>query len=668
MTPQPDQPLQQAVQAFQNGRLSEARRDCQQAIDADPRHATAHQLLGLIEHRAGRFDQAVAALRASITLGDEQAPWHFNLGVSLRAAGDTDGAVAAYRRACELDPRYALAWHNLGTALLDEGDVDEAIDALSKAVGLDTRQADWWGNLGAACLAAGRSDAATNAYQRAVKLDPNEPRFHAGLGDALSTANDSAQARRAYQQALKLDPSDPELMHRLGQARRALGNAGEAERWYRAALEQSPDDPQYLRSLALVLRDTGRPDEADDRVDRALALAPDHPELVALRASLLNRRGKANEAAALLHPLLERGTPCVSAAIEYALVAEAIGQEPFALQQVQQQLTRPNLYPAQQSLLHFAAARLLDRMERFDDAFDDAQRANKLRRRRLKRDKCAREIDQRIEAFSANRFEQLARAQQTRDAGRRMVFVVGMPRSGTTLVEQIIAAHPQAIGVGESPWLAQVAYDLPGEIDGPRPYTQCLDQLTPEAADTLAQRYLENVIGDRTTGAGQPPARVVDKMPGNFIDVGLIALLFPEARIIHCQRDPRDVCLSCYFHHFGGSHPYAYDLSDLGFYHGQYQRLMDHWHTLLGGRVLPVSYEQITDDLEGQSRRLIDHLGLDWDDRCLSFHEQDSNVVTSSFAQVRKPIYRSSVGKWQHYASQLGPLLDALGMSEAEAA
>jgi len=661
---QTEQLLQSAVQAFQNGRLAEAQQACLQAIQADERAATAYQLLGLIEHKAGRYQQAIDALQASVRLVSDQAPWHFNLGVSLREAGSADAAVAAYRRAIELDPGYAMAWHNLGTALLDAGDIDRSIDALSKAVGLDARQADWWGNLGSACLTAGRGDASGQAYQQAIQLDPNDAGHHAGLGDALRSQNQVSQARRAYEQALKLDPDDPELMHRLGLARRELGNAGEAERWFCAALDRVPGEPQYLRSLAMILRDTGRLDESGACVAQALATMPDHPELLTLRASLLNRRGDARQAAGMLHPVLERGPVCINAVVEYALVAESIGQEDFALQKVNEALGCTGVNEAQQSLLHFAAARLLDRLKRDDQAFDHAEQGNTLRRKRLKRDKTTNEFNARINAFTPRQFETLARAEQTRADGGRMVFVVGMPRSGTTLVEQIIAAHPQAIGIGESPWLSHIAYELPGVVGGKRPYMNCVDQLTSEQADQLAERYLQHVVAEQTTDAGQPPRRVVDKMPGNFMDVGLIALLFPEARIIHCQRDPRDVCLSCYFHHFGGNHPYAYDLSDLGFYHRQADRLMQHWHDLLGDQIMPVVYEELTDDLESQTRRLLQHIGLEFDDRCLHFHEQQRDVVTSSFAQVRQPIYRSSVGKWQRYAHRLGPLLEALGMNE----
>jgi hypothetical protein len=231
------------------------------------------------------------------------------------------------------------------------------------------------------------------------------------------------------------------------------------------------------------------------------------------------------------------------------------------------------------------------------------------------------------------------------------VFIVGMPRSGTTLVHQIAASHPLVHGAGELNNLAQVAESLDAageEFKEPSIY--------PPRVRDAAWEYLWRL------GALQPgAARVLDKMPGNLHLVAQIALMFPRARVILCRRDARDTCLSCYFQGFASGNIFSFDLRDCGHYHVQNMRLMDHWLKAQPLRMLEVHYEDVTRDLEGQSRRLIDFLGLDWDSRCLEFHQAKTTVLTSSVWQVRQPIYQQSVGRWRHYESHLGPLIEALG-------
>jgi hypothetical protein len=230
-----------------------------------------------------------------------------------------------------------------------------------------------------------------------------------------------------------------------------------------------------------------------------------------------------------------------------------------------------------------------------------------------------------------------------------------MMRSGTSLVEQILASHPRVFGAGELPDVGLLLKELPQRLGTAQEYPECASLLDAPISRSLAEKYLAKL-----RHLGGQAARVVDKMPFNYLRLGLIAALFPVAKIIHCRRDPLDTCLSCYFQNFSGSHPYTFDLSDLGYYYREYQRLSAHWTNVLPLKVFDLNYESLTADLENESRRLLDFCGLDWDDRCLRFNETQRVVRTSSVLQVRQPIYRNSIGKWKQYEAHLQPLIEAL--------
>ena len=238
------------------------------------------------------------------------------------------------------------------------------------------------------------------------------------------------------------------------------------------------------------------------------------------------------------------------------------------------------------------------------------------------------------------------------------VFIVGMPRSGTSLVEQIAASHPDVYGAGELDDMRRIAVALSARLGTSETYPEVVRRLDPITTRAIAEEHLAQL---RTHSAAA--ARITDKLPINFHRLGLAAILFPRARLIHCMRDPLDTCVSCYFQEFAHGQPFAYDLGYLGRFYRDYERLMAHWHRVLPGKILDIPYEALIADQEGWSRKLIDFLGLPWDDRCLAFYKKERLVRTASFWQVRQPIYASSVGRWRHYAKHLRPLFEGLEMA-----
>jgi hypothetical protein len=258
--------------------------------------------------------------------------------------------------------------------------------------------------------------------------------------------------------------------------------------------------------------------------------------------------------------------------------------------------------------------------------------------------------------------DELIAAKSGGDASQIPIFVLGMPRSGTTLIEQIIASHPMVHGGGELQALNEIVLGGREVTDNVIPFPESVPALDPSAVQQIGARYVD-VLRRLAVKAGRNAERVTDKMPSNYYFVGLIHLALPNAKIVHAVRDPVDTCISCFSKLFSAEQNHTYDLGELGRYYRRYQRLMEHWrHVLPPGRMLEVRYEEVVADLEGQVRRIISHCGLPWDDRCLSFHKTERPVRTASATQVRQPIYKSAVGRWRVYEEQLGPLLDALGI------
>ena len=471
----------------------------------------------------------------------------------------------------------------------------------------------------------GRLDEAADHLRQALELDARHVAAHNNLGDVLTLLHRPREALTHLQRALELDPNCVAAHNNLGVACKELDRPDDAHRAFRRALELDPHYFPALNNLGNELFAGGQISEGTDYHVRALALEPDNvASYYALSGN--SKHAFSDEALARMNSLL----------------------------------ARPQLAAGDRELLHFALTQIDDRLGCYDEAFAHAQQANQTKKQGLARQGLAfdpleheRLVDDLIATFTPELF---ARFQSHGVASELPVFIVGMPRSGTTLVEQILSSHPQAHGAGELGDLEQLVADLPAKLGTTLRYPKCVPQLDRITGERVAQAHLDSL-----RQRGGAASRVIDKMTVNFLHLGLIALLFPRARIIHCRREPRDTCLSCYFHNFASPGlGFAFDLGDLGFYYRQYQRLMEHWEKVLPIRVHHLDYEELVADQEKHTRELLGYCGLEWDERCLAFHQTRRVVKTASALQVREPIYRKSVGRWQPYEKHLGPLLEAL--------
>jgi Flp pilus assembly protein TadD len=577
--------------------------------------AEAHANLGSALLRLGRSAEAIAPLQRALQFRPEDADTHTNLGNALRAAGRKNEALASYQAAVRLVPGNAELHKNLGNMLLSLGRPLRAAQCYQAALELRPDLAELHNSLAIALLAGGRPAEAMGHARRAVELAADSPEAHSTLGSALLDLGLSVQAAEAYRTALALKPGFADAASNLAIALRLQGRTGEAMTHALSAMQLNPRSAAILVVLADSHADRGEFQQAEQRLQEAIAIEPHSAEAWAGLAHL--------------RTMTERDAPWQAQASRMA--------------------DGKHLAPRQEALLRYALGKHFDDLRQYSQAFAQYARANEVSkelRARYEREQTEQDIERLIRCCSRR---WLQRAMPHGVADGRPLFVVGMPRSGTSLVEQILASHPAVFGAGELPFwnAAACSYPLP----------EPAADFDPAALRPLANDYL-GLLRSVASSA----SRIVDKMPENFHNLGLIHAALPGARIIHIVRHPIDTCLSIYFQDFRPSLTYATALGDLAHYYRQYWRLMQHWRSLLPQHVmLELSYEQLVAKPEPGSRRLLEFLGLPWDARCLEFQNVRRSVVTASKWQVRQKMSTRSVARWRHYepfVTELLPLLD----------
>jgi tetratricopeptide (TPR) repeat protein len=474
--------------------------------------------------------------------------------------------------------------------------------------------------------------------------DLDAARREALAGDALAGSGLLQAACDHYERAIRLQPDNTLLYCQLGTCEWRLGRVEAGER-FQKAVRLSPRFAVAHAALAAWYLQYGLVQSAEQASRRAMELSPEDNSVMQSRAAVLEALGELDTAWHLVERLVQRGFTSMPVIRLYGRMARYHGQQQQALELVEKQLARSNHAPQDRGRLCFTAAQLLDGLGRYDDAFAQARLGNQLLRPAYDPKAHERTFDLFIDYFTRERLSSLPRASDRCD---KPVFIVGMPRSGTSLVEQILASHPAVHGAGELDFMSHVWAGTVQMLSArPEQYPACLDRLTVDQADGMAQIYLQPLIAFNPLAA-----RITDKLPLNFLHMGLIALLLPGARIIDCRRDPRDTCLSCFMTMLEGN-DFKFDLNNTAHFFTQYRRLMRHWKEALDLPLLEVSYEGLVTDPENQTRRMLEFLGLPWDERCLRFHESKRSVTSSSIQQVRRPLYQSSIGRWRHYERHL---------------
>jgi len=511
-------------------------------------------------------------------------------------------------------------------ASLQSGQLDDALSFARRASRYNPRDLQALNLLGVLELQAGNANAAVSALETANGLYPDSPEIYENLGDARVGEGAYEKAVSAYEAVIRLQPQNFRAWANLGNARLETGDAEGACTAYRRALELNPASVPVLSNLAVILGGMGEQDEALVLGKRALSLTPGDTEIY--------------------HDLSK-------------FKKFAAGDADLSAMEA---LKNTDLDTEARMYLGFSLSKAYEDMADYDRAFDEMAIANQLKRDAISysRENESELIEQITDVFDA---ELLSKGVSANTVPKIPIFILGMPRSGTSLVEQILASHSDVFGAGELRLLRDVVTGQGGIGQGitefkstSASYPNGVIGLSADKFSALGTSYLENL-----PATAKNSTYVTDKMPRNYYFLGLIKLILPHAKVIHCQRSPLDTCLSCYSIHFPYGQEFSYDLAELGEYYRGYDALMTHWRDVLGDWFLDVRYEDVIAEPEAQARRLVEFCDLPWEESCLEFHKTKRHVRTASTAQVKRPIYKTAVQRWRHYEKRLKPLIDALG-------
>jgi tetratricopeptide (TPR) repeat protein len=639
----PDAHYQLAIALHDRKTAAEAMTHYRTVLQLNPAHAGARVGYADLLLESGRYAESAAAYAQVLASGPARAEIHNNLGNAQQHLGELPEAASSFRRALELRPDFAPAYSNLGHVLRRQGLASEAVISCRRALVIDPNLADAHNNLGNALRDLGRPDEALDCYRRALEIRPESADVHANLGNLLRDAGALREALASYRRAVELNPSIAETHNNIGNVFLDLQCLDEAESSYLRALALRPGYVHAITALAMVRRLQGRSDEAETTCRQALELAPDCADAMAFLAELHADRGEFPAAEELCRRALDIDPKIVAAWAGLARYRR-MGDGDSSWLAGAEALAASALPVRHEIVLRFALGKYFDDVAAHERAFQEYAKANELVRRlggRYDRGEAVRRTDRIIRTYNVDWIHD---ARLPTADSRSPIFVIGMPRSGTTLAEQILASHPAVFGAGELPYWhnAVTAYEAAGG-----------DSSAPASSlRALREAYLRQ-IASLSGGI----ARVVDKMPTNYLHLGMIHAALPEARFIHMQRDPIDTCLSIYFQNFSIAHAYASDLDDLAHHYVEYLRIMKHWIAVLpAGVILDVSYDGLVHDQEGWTRRMLEFAGLPWDARCLEFHATARTVLTPSKWQVRQHLNQRSSGRWRHYEKFIAPL------------
>ncbi len=538
-------------------------------------------------------------------------------GTEFAMNGDYDNAIILYQEAIELDASFPLGYYNLANIQKKIGQIGNAIGNLKKAVELKPDWEQALNNLAGTLLYAGYNSEAAYYYQKLAVLHPDNTETKFQLAAAYAADERFDEAIAVYQKILQLLPMDAPALAALG---RLLYNTHR----HQALLEYCV----YVKKQF-----------------------PDDPKPYAIEAAVHARQGEWQVAQKILDELLAKHGPSFDVAAAYTLIARPAKANDKVIKMIEALLLTQaaQFSPDQLAELHFNLGRLHDHEADYDKAFFNFQNANRHKFHGFDLDDQRHFIDDITSVLNSGFFEA---AHKPMGVAARPIFILGMPRSGTSLVEQILDCHSQVFGAGERYYINQIAQQItpPGGS-----YGAAVAGLGVAEIGYYASQYLEKIANLDSSAR-----YVTDKMPQNFLHLGLIARLFPDARIIHCMRDPVDVCLSCYFQSFNQGHDYSYDLGALAGYYRSYHELMQHWKQSLDLPFFTLQYETFIDQQAQTTAALLEFLDLPWEDSCMRHYENPRVTVTSSHDQVRQPIYNRSVQRWRNYEQHIGPLIEQL--------
>ncbi len=632
------------------GEIPAAIAAAEKAIALVPHNPDGHNHLGLALQMQNRFAEAEKSFQDAIGLRPDFALAHNNLGGVLRELGKTDEALEAYKEAVRLAPNLPLALSNLGQSLLEKGDKDEALNLCKKAVDLAPDFPEGLSNLGNALRAQDNLEEAKQCYRKALQIRPNVAMVHGNLGQALQQEGNLDEAIKCYKLAVDLDPKSPRFESYLATALTEKEDYEGAIEHFRAALALKADFPEALNGLGSVLHEQGDFKQAIACFEDVLRQKPDYADAHANMAGAYSELGDLEKANFHYREAL-RHDPDYTGALSVLATHLRDKMPDEDIEKMKAFLAREHLSEWKRSALNHGLAHYYDSKKEYALAADYASKGNVHRKEVWNRQGKTYNRDDHtgfasflIKQFQPSFFERVRGWGLDTEVP---VFIVGMPRSGTTLLEQILGSHPRVHGAGELSIAKETFDKVPKWMNQNAAPAVCIPQMSMEIAQLAAKEHLSKL---RALHATAP--RIVDKMPDNYLWLGFLAAIFPKAKFIYSKRDVHDIAVSCWITNFKQIR-WACDQEDIAGRIKNHLRIMDHWRKVLPVPFLEVEYEQTVDDLESVARKMIAFCGLEWDPVCLAFHESKRTVRTASLSQVRQPVYKKSVQRWKNYEEPL---------------
>lgn len=609
--------LSEAYRLHQAGRLAEAEQAYLSVLQEDERNVDALNLLGVLYVNDFRPDEAVLCISRALKLSASNPESHANIALAYKDQGQLELAAKHFREAIRLDPWQPMVHNNMGNVLREMGQPEKAMDLYERALRMDGGFSQCWSNYAAACHEAGQLKKARRAAEKAIDLEPGLAQAHNNLGDVNLKEARYEEALACYRRATGLNPKYVAAIINMARTLRDMDRGEEARDVLGRALELEPNNPEALHALGVLEEQRGDPEQAAEAFKAAIAVAPGMGIAHYYLAQLRNR---------------------------------SVRDEEF--EAMRQLWTREQMLPNDRMFLAFGLARAYEQHDDYDRAYEFIAAGNRIKAEQqpfdpVDAERFIRELAEGAEALVASGFTRHGPPDE------RPVFVLGMPRSGTSLVEQILASHPEIVGAGELSYAYDTAHRV-REMTA-RKFPGNVALLSAGQLDGLGAYYLT-----RHRETSLLARRFIDKTPLNFQYIGLLALALPGARFIHCHRDPVQNCFSIHKIPFDKKQAYAHSLDALGTYYNLYWQLMNRWKALFADRILDVRYEDTVADVERQARRMLDFIDVPFDPSVLDFHRSKRLVKTPSASQVRQPIYQDALQSWRRYAAHLQPLVDAL--------
>jgi tetratricopeptide (TPR) repeat protein len=637
--------LNSLLELYQSGKYTDAEKLSVSITEEFPKHQFAWKVLAVVLKQMGKIKESLVVCQKSVELDPQDAEAHNNLGIILKELGRLKEAEVSYREAIALKPDYAGAHNNLGSTLQELGRLKEAEVSYRQAIALKPDLVEAHYNLGNTLKELGRLNEAEVSYRQAIELKPDLVDAHYNLSNTLKELGRLNEAEVSYRQAIELKPDLVDAHYNLGVTLKELGRLEEAEVSYRQAIALKPDYAEAHYNLGNTLQELGRLNEAEVSYRQAIVLKPDLAEAHNNLGNTLQELGRLKKAEVSLRQAIALKSDYAEAHRNLTSIKKFDAQDE-QYSKMQELYLNKNISEEQRCHINFGLAKACEDLGNFEQAYTHYSEGNVLRKKLLNYN-----INQDVELFRQIKFtypriEQNSLAPDKLSKSLIPIFIVGMPRSGTTLVEQIISSHSKVTGAGELNFAAQFGTAI---ATG---FTEANNEFLLDFRHKYLNK-LKNVSNGNLI--------VTDKMPQNFLYIGLLAAAFPEAKIVHVKRNPAAVCWANYKKYFvSKSIGYCYAIDDVISYHKLYESLMVFWTNTLTNRIYKLDYEQLTVNQESVTRQLIDYLDLDWDEKCLSPQNNTKSVTTASNVQIRKKVYRGSSEQWKKYQPFLNGAFDGL--------